>query len=177
MSKKKENYWTIECEDAVVDYLNDPENSEKIFEEILYPKLRHMVENIMFKYHLFDSTQSIEEQINDTLSFIMIKFTKFNPNKGFKAYSYFGTVAKHYMMMKKQIIYFALVGLTMASCAPIYKCGDPRPETKPGGGNRRSIFSRTRQQSRWGSIFPCADVCVMLRGGRAGGWLAGCAAR
>lgn len=40
------------------------------------------------------------------------------------------------MMMKKQIIYFALVGLTMASCAPIYTCGDPRPETKPGGGNR-----------------------------------------
>jgi hypothetical protein len=102
MVKKKKNYWTIDCENAVVDYLNGVEDADKIFEEILYPKLRHMIENIMFKYHLFDSSQEIDEQINDTLSFVIMKFRKFDPSKGCKAYSYFGTVAKHYMMMKKQ---------------------------------------------------------------------------
>jgi chemotaxis protein MotB len=40
------------------------------------------------------------------------------------------------MKMKKQLFYFALVSITLTSCGPVYKCGDPRPETKPGGGNR-----------------------------------------
>lgn len=38
--------------------------------------------------------------------------------------------------MKKQILYIGFIGLLISSCAPIYKCGEPRPETKPGGGNR-----------------------------------------
>lgn len=104
MGKAKKNYWTKECEEAVVKYLDDPlsEQSQKLFEEILYPKLVHMIENIMFRYHLFDTTQTVEEQINDTLSHVMIKFTKFDHTKGCKAYSYFGTIAKNYMLMKKQ---------------------------------------------------------------------------
>jgi chemotaxis protein MotB len=38
--------------------------------------------------------------------------------------------------MKRQLIYLVFVGLVLSSCGPVYKCGDPRPATKPGGGNR-----------------------------------------
>lgn len=41
------------------------------------------------------------------------------------------------MTMKKISLLFSLVGLTLVqSCAPVYKCGDPRPEGNISGGNR-----------------------------------------
>lgn len=38
--------------------------------------------------------------------------------------------------MKKVLIVLLGLFFTVQSCAPIYKCGDPKPETAPAGGNR-----------------------------------------
>jgi hypothetical protein len=41
-----------------------------------------------------------EDLHSDTLSFLMVKFHKFKPEKNKKSYSYYGTVCKHYLLGK-----------------------------------------------------------------------------
>lgn len=108
MVKKKPDYWTIQQEEAIKKYLNSDKSSlesQKEFERDIYPALKTLVENILFTYRLSISDISIEEQINDALGFIMLKLDKFDPNLGYKAYSYFGTIAKRYFIAKKKKLY------------------------------------------------------------------------
>ena len=44
--------------------------------------------------------EEFEETFNDTISFLMTKIDLFNPEKGFKAYSYCGTICKNYLLWK-----------------------------------------------------------------------------
>lgn len=100
--KKKKDYWTIEHEDAIKKYLslepNDPQ-AEALFKKTIYPALRELVENIAFTYHLTRQETSIKEQIDDCIGHIVYKFRKYDPEKGSKAFSYYGTVAKNYFIL------------------------------------------------------------------------------
>ena len=54
-----------------------------------------MVESIIRRYKLYPpQDENFDETFNDTLSFLMTKIDRFNPNSGYKAYSYCGTVCK-----------------------------------------------------------------------------------
>ena len=55
----------------------------------------------MFTYKLNIPEMDVEEQIYDTISFVVSKFDKFDPNKGHKSFSYYGTVAKNYMIAQR----------------------------------------------------------------------------
>jgi len=102
--RKKNEYWTVEQEDAVKVYLQlDPESRQanKIFEDKLYDPIRKLVENILFTYHLTIPEIPVEEQILDAMGFIAFKMHKFDPDKGHKAFSYYGTIAKNYMIAKQ----------------------------------------------------------------------------
>ena len=102
--RKKREYWSKEQEDAVVKYLSlrpGSPQADKVFNDHIYGPLRKLVENIMFTYKLNITDMDVEEQILDTISFVVFKFNKFDPTKGHKSFSYYGTVAKNYMIAQR----------------------------------------------------------------------------
>ena len=104
--RKKKNvrkgYFFEEQEDAVVRYnaTDDAVEKDKIFREILQPAFTKMIESIIRRYNLYPQDEVFEQTFNDTLSFLMTKISKFNPESGYKAYSYCGTICKNYLIYK-----------------------------------------------------------------------------
>lgn len=99
---KKNYYFCIEQEKAVVDYLNSTDDIEKnkIFDEILKPAFATMIESIIRRYNLYPPSEEFQQTFDDTISFLMTKLSCFDPNKNYKAYSYCGTICKNYLIYK-----------------------------------------------------------------------------
>ena len=93
-------YFGEEQEKAVVNYLESSDETEKnkIFNEYLREPLIIMVESIIRRYKLYRKDLEFEEIHNDTMSFLITKINKFDHTKNHKAYSYFGTICKNYLM-------------------------------------------------------------------------------
>lgn len=93
-------YFGEEQEQAVVRYLESENEDEKnkIFKEYLEEPLTIMVESIIRRYKLYRKDYEFEEIHTDTMSFLMTKINKFDTTKNYKAYSYFGTICKNYLM-------------------------------------------------------------------------------
>jgi len=93
-------YFGEEQEQAVVRYLESENEDEKnkIFNEYLREPLKIMVESIIRRYKLYRKDYEFEEIHTDTMSFLMTKISKFDTTKNYKAYSYFGTICKNYLM-------------------------------------------------------------------------------
>ena len=93
-------YFGEEQEQAVVRFLESENEDEKnkIFNEYLREPLKIMVESIIRRYKLYRKDYNFEQIHTDTLSFLMTKISKFDTTKNYKAYSYFGTICKNYLM-------------------------------------------------------------------------------
>lgn len=87
-------------EQAVIDYINteSEEQKNKIFNEYLREPLIIMVESIIRRYKLYRKDLEFEDIHSDTMSFLITKINKFDHTKNHKAYSYFGTICKNYLM-------------------------------------------------------------------------------
>lgn len=105
--EKNSIYWSEEQEKAIVDYLksNNQNEKNKIFEAKLYKSFKKLVENIIFTYKLYRTDVEAQDLQVDCLSFLITKIEKFNPNSGTRAFAYFGTIAKHYLMGEKKLLY------------------------------------------------------------------------
>lgn len=90
-------------EKAVEDYLlaKDQAERDRIFRDILRPACTKMIESIIRRYNLFTPSEDFSETFDDTMSFLVTKIQNFSPCKGKKAYSYFGTVCKNYLILKR----------------------------------------------------------------------------
>ncbi len=104
--KKNRNYYGVDQEKAVVDFLGakNTAEKEKIYREHLREPIDKMIESIIRTYKLYRQSYEFKDLHADTLSFLMTKFDKFDPGAGNKSYSYFGTICKHYLyneMMKE----------------------------------------------------------------------------
>jgi hypothetical protein len=75
---------------------------DKVFRERIQKPLNKLIENIIFNFKLFRPGVDIKTLHNDCLSFVYGKFANFNPEKNTKSFSYFGTVAKHYLQGEKK---------------------------------------------------------------------------
>lgn len=84
--------------DNVTVIIADTINRDLVFNEWLREPLYRMVEAIIHRYKLHRKGVTFEDLHGDTLSFLMTKVHKFEPDRGKKAYSYFGTIAKHYIL-------------------------------------------------------------------------------
>jgi hypothetical protein len=95
-----EMYFGPEEEEAVVKFLESEDETERnlVFNEWLKAPLDKMVESIIRRYKLYRKGESFEELHGDTISFLMTKVHKFETGRGKKAYSYFGTIAKNYIL-------------------------------------------------------------------------------
>jgi hypothetical protein len=93
-------YFGEEQEKAVVDYLESVDDAErnKIFNEYLREPLTIMVESIIRRYKLYRKDFEFIDLHTDTMSFLITKISKFDHTKNHKAYSYFGTICKNYLM-------------------------------------------------------------------------------
>ncbi len=93
-------YFGPEQEEAVVKFLTSESYSErnKIYNEFLRHPINKMVESIIRRYKLYRKEYDYEDVHSDTLSFLVTKMHNFKPDKNKKAYSYFGTICKHYLL-------------------------------------------------------------------------------
>ncbi len=97
---QKENYFDVREEDAVKSFLlaKTSEEKNKIYNHFLRSPLDKMISSIIRRYKLYRKDMNFEEIHTDTHSFLMTKVDKFKPSKNKKAYSYFGTICKNYLM-------------------------------------------------------------------------------
>ena len=93
-------YFGPEQEKAVVEFLtsDDYEERNKIYNTFLKAPLNKMIESIIRRYKLYRKDYTYEDIHSDTLSFLATKMEKFQPSKNKKAYSYFGTICKNYLL-------------------------------------------------------------------------------
>ena len=94
------NYFDVAEEDAVRKYLvaETYEEKNKIYNEFLRGPLDKMISSIIRRYKLYRKDMVFLDIHTDTHSFLMTKVDKFKPEKNKKAYSYFGTICKNYLM-------------------------------------------------------------------------------
>jgi len=94
------NYFAETEENAVREYLTAEtfDEKNKIYNEFLRHPLDKMISSIIRRYKLYRKDMDYEEIHMDTHSFLMTKIDKFKPSKEKKAYSYFGTICKNYLM-------------------------------------------------------------------------------
>jgi len=97
---KKNNYFDVREEEAVKAYLIAETEIEKdlIYNEFLKYPLDKMIESIIRRYKLYRKDMDYNDVHTDAHSFLMTKVDKFKPAKNKKAYSYFGTICKNYLM-------------------------------------------------------------------------------
>jgi predicted SprT family Zn-dependent metalloprotease len=94
------NYFDVREELAVKRFLTAEtfEEKNKIYNEFLRGPLDKMISSIIRRYKLYRKDMDFNEIHTDTHSFLMTKVDKFKPSKEKKAYSYFGTICKNYLM-------------------------------------------------------------------------------
>jgi len=90
--KEPRIYFTQDTEDAIVEYLasNDQIERNRIYNERIEYAFYKLAENIIhtFKFYYTD--------------FLLSKIHLYDQTKGTKAYSYFGTIAKRYLILSNQ---------------------------------------------------------------------------
>ena len=100
--RAKANYFTKETEEYIVR-INESEDQtyrSKIFTEHIYYPFYKLAENIIhtFKFYYTD-VDKIEDLKHEIVSVLYEeKIMKFDPTNGAKAYSYFGTIVKRWLI-------------------------------------------------------------------------------
>jgi DNA-directed RNA polymerase specialized sigma24 family protein len=103
--KKGVQYFTQDAEDAIVLYNNttDFELKSRIYQDRIHYAFFKLTENIIhtFKFY-YTEVDNIEDLQHEVITFLLSKIHLFNPEKGAKAFSYFGTIAKRYLILSNQ---------------------------------------------------------------------------
>jgi hypothetical protein len=100
--KKGVQYFTQETEDAIVRYnkSTNPIEKEKIYHRYIHYAFFKLTENIIhtFKFY-YTEVENIEDLQHEVITFLLSKMHLYDQTKGSKAYSYFGTIAKRYLII------------------------------------------------------------------------------
>lgn len=109
--KVKNNYFTEETENAILRYRNSKNQAERnrIYNEYIHYGFYKLVENIIhtFKFY-YTEVDNIEDLKYEVISFLLQKLDLYDQSKG-KAYSYFGTITKRYLIIYNQKNYKKLI--------------------------------------------------------------------
>jgi len=104
MEKKQPSnyYFTQETEDAIVLYnsSSDPVFKSKLFTKHLYYPFYKMAENIIhtFKFYYMDVDDIEDLKLDVVTMLVEEKLQGFNPDNGAKAFSYFQTIVKRWLI-------------------------------------------------------------------------------
>jgi hypothetical protein len=102
-SSSKKNYFTKETEDAIVQYNNstDPEERGRLFRDKIHYAFYKLAENLIhtFKFY-YTEVENLEDLKHEIVALLVEeKIHKFDSSKGAKAYSYFGTIVKNWLIV------------------------------------------------------------------------------
>ena len=133
--KKSKNYFTQDTEDAIVLYNNtkDSEIRSKIYERDIHFAFFKLTQNIIhtFKFYHTEVTE-LEHLQHEIITFLLSKMHLFDPTRGAKAYSYFGTIVKRWLILyntknyKKKINKVGVDELSKEGSSHVYSIGDDR---------------------------------------------------
>ena len=99
-------YFTKETEKAIVKYnrSSDPEERSELYQNHIHWPFYKLTENIIhtFKFYYTDGVENLEDLQHEIMVFLLSKIHLFNPDNGAKAYSYFGTIVKRWLIVYNQ---------------------------------------------------------------------------
>ena len=112
------NYFTQDTEDAIVAYnlsLDFVERS-RIYDTKIHYAFFKLTQNIIhtFKFY-YTEVENIEDLQHEIVVFLLSKIHLFDPSKGAKAYSYFGTIVKRWLILYNEKNYKKRVNSVPAS--------------------------------------------------------------
>ena len=102
---KSKNYFTAETEEAIIRFNNEPDSEvrSKIYREELHYPFFKLTQNLIHTFKFYYTEESnLEDLQHEVITFLLSKLHLFDPTKGAKAYSYFGTVAKRYLIASNE---------------------------------------------------------------------------
>tara|TARA_Y100000114_G_scaffold25732_2_gene21438 strand:- start:2537 stop:3259 length:723 start_codon:yes stop_codon:yes gene_type:complete len=136
--KKSKNYFTKETEDYIVKFNHlDPVKDEELRNEI-YKKHIHypffkLTQNIIHTFKFYHTeVNNLEHLQHEIETFLLSKMHLFDPSRGAKAYSYFGTIVKRWLILyntknyKKKINKVGVEVLTSENSSHVYTQGDEK---------------------------------------------------
>ena len=110
--KKSIDYFTLDTQAAILEYRLEASSTKrnKIFNERIYYAFYKLAENIIhtFKFY-YTEVDNINELKHEVIAFLLEKLHLYDDSKG-KAYSYFGTIAKRYLIVYNNNNYKRLKG-------------------------------------------------------------------
>ena len=133
--KKSKNYFTQDTENAIVLYNNtkDPEIRSKIYEREIHFAFFKLTQNIIHTFKFYHTeVENLEHLQHEIITFLLSKMHLFDPSRGAKAYSYFGTIVKRWLILyntknyNKKIKKVEVDVLTKDGSDHSYKIGDER---------------------------------------------------
>ncbi len=99
--KESNIYFTSDTEEAILEYLRtkNPAKRNEIFNSRIDYAFHKLAENIIhtFKFY-YTEVNTIDELKHEVVAFLLEKLHLYKQEKG-KAYSYFGTIAKRYLIL------------------------------------------------------------------------------
>ena len=99
--KQSNVYFTQETEDAIIRYVNSESEAERnrIFNDHINYAFHKLAENIIhtFKFY-YTEVETIDELKHELVCVLLEKLKLYKQDKG-KAYSYFGTIIKRYLIV------------------------------------------------------------------------------
>jgi hypothetical protein len=112
--KTSNQYFTSDTEEAIIEYINESDQTKrnKIYNERIHYAFHKLTENIIhtFKFY-YTEVETIAELQHEVIAFLLSKLHLYNQSKG-KAYSYFGTISKRYLILYNNKNYEKLKGKT-----------------------------------------------------------------
>lgn len=102
---QNKNYFTQETEEAILQFLQTEDIIERnrIYRDRIHYAFFKLTQNLIhtFKFYYTEET-NLEDLQHEVITFLLTKLHRFDPSNGAKAYSYFGTVAKRYLIASNQ---------------------------------------------------------------------------
>ena len=136
--KKSKNYFTQETEDYIVKYnkldpVKDSEKRSRIYETYIHYAFFKLTQNIIHTFKFYHTEVSnLEHLQHEIITFLLSKMHLFDPGRGAKAYSYFGTIVKRWLILyntknyKKKINKVGVEVLTGENSTHVYTQGDEK---------------------------------------------------
>ena len=103
---QKKVYFSKDTENAIIRYnrSSDPDERSDLYAEWIHWPFYKLTENIIhtFKFYHTDGVDNLEDLQHEIITFLLSKIHLFNPGNGAKAYSYFGTIVKRWLIVYNQ---------------------------------------------------------------------------
>ena len=97
--KKKNYYFTQEHEEAIIKYCSttDGKLRNELYKHFIGPVFSEMVDKIVYTYK-FTTLPNIATLQDDCKNWLITILSKYDPNKGSKAFTYFSVVTKNWFI-------------------------------------------------------------------------------